>query len=1137
MAMAETPVARVLHHIQKLFAAQRGEKCSDQHLVQRFVDAGDADAFEVLLRRHGPMVLRVCRQVVRHAQDAEDVFQATFLVLARKAAAIRKQASVASWLHGVAYRLSIRARAGTLRQVAREEQGKSVPLMDLPADVTWLELQEGLHEELDRLGEAYGAPLVLCYLEGKTQDEAARQLGWTVGTLRRRLEQGRKLLHARLTRRGLTLPAALMAAGLSEGVTNVAVAGTLVASTVKAAFAFKAGTVISANAALLAERGLRYMFLCKLKSVAALVLTLSVAVGGAGFIVRSALTADHLEKQIAAAQAPAPGAGKPKKDQEPRTPTDSFGDPLPAHALARLGTLRFRVGNNIAAMAVSPQGKTFATVSDNWLLRLYDVETGQELRRFGRVGQGRSIEFTPDGNTLVTTDTPGEGALLLWDVNTGKLLRKFGESKDWIGNVAISTDGKIVAGSSQAHGVFLWDNRTGRTLHVLDSGDGQEGKTYPGPITFSPDGKTVASGGTTGIIYLWDVATGKEQKRFLVEPMPPEATGPVMALAFAPDGKTLVSGAAADAPARIWDVNTGKQIQSLPGNPRGAFSVAFAPDGKIFATAESTGIVRVWDTTTVKELAHFHAHGRPARLGFAKDGQMLVTSGDASIRLWDARTGKEVVPDRGHTAGIDNCFLLSDERTLVTTTRFGDRTVRQWDLPTGKELPRFPTLDPSDVPLGVSPDSKILASRTIESVGPGVKTGVRLSEVRSGKELAVLVRPNMISAFFTPDSKTLFTHSYDVKERTSYVCSWDVATGKEIRILAKHEGTAHNLVLAPDCSTWAFRFPWIPKGADASIFVHDAVKGTRLLQIPLSSLEVDGSFAYSPDSKLLAVADSMRRDPNNNDYYIHVWDIASGKKLRRFARLPHGYMRISYSSDGKTLVTSEDGNSIRLWEVATGGERLQLKGHTGPITSFLFADHGRKLVSTSSDTTALVWDVTGLPAGSGKKIASDPQDSWKALADSDAAKAYTAIWAFTRTPARSVAFLREHLRPIQPVDDKVIAKLVLNLDSPTFAVRQEASAALAKLEEIAEADLRKILAGQPSLELRRRVEQFLEQLQSLPAIQLQNLRAVEALERIGTPEAKELLRTLATGAEAARLTREARASLQRLGGSDDVLPR
>ena len=122
--MAETPVARVLHHIQKLFAAQRADGALDQHLVQRFVGEGDVDAFEVLLRRHGPMVLRVCRQVVRHAQDAEDVFQATFLVLARKAAAIRKQASIASWLHG-GNKLTVCRCAGTGRDAAPGRAGRA----------------------------------------------------------------------------------------------------------------------------------------------------------------------------------------------------------------------------------------------------------------------------------------------------------------------------------------------------------------------------------------------------------------------------------------------------------------------------------------------------------------------------------------------------------------------------------------------------------------------------------------------------------------------------------------------------------------------------------------------------------------------------------------------------------------------------------------------------------------------------------------------------------------------------------------------------------------------------------------------------------------------------------------------------
>src|SRR5205823_2208720 len=146
-----------------------------------------------------------------------------------------------------------------------------------------------------------------------------------------------------------------------------------------------------------------------------------------------------------------------------------YGDPLPPHALARLGTIRFRIGDGISAFALSPRGKTFAVVAGNWNLQLWDMATGQEIRRFGQVGQGRSIAFTPDGNKLVTTDVPGGGALLLWDVSTGKQLRKFESPEGWFGNVAVSPDGKTVAGSSQSHGISLWDIGSGRLLHVLNS--------------------------------------------------------------------------------------------------------------------------------------------------------------------------------------------------------------------------------------------------------------------------------------------------------------------------------------------------------------------------------------------------------------------------------------------------------------------------------------------------------------------------------------------------------------------------------------------------------------------------------------------------------------------------------------------
>src|SRR5262249_54354144 len=156
----------------------------------------DEAAFAELVRRYGPTVLSVCRSVLRHEQDAQDAFQATFLVLARRAASIRKQASVGSWLHGVARRLALRPRVAAARRGVHERQAAARPAAAPMDDLTWRELRRVLHEELGRLPEKQRVPLLLCYLEGKTQDEAARQLGWTAATLKGRLARGRQRLRA-----------------------------------------------------------------------------------------------------------------------------------------------------------------------------------------------------------------------------------------------------------------------------------------------------------------------------------------------------------------------------------------------------------------------------------------------------------------------------------------------------------------------------------------------------------------------------------------------------------------------------------------------------------------------------------------------------------------------------------------------------------------------------------------------------------------------------------------------------------------------------------------------------------------------------------------------------------------------------
>jgi RNA polymerase sigma factor (sigma-70 family) len=264
--MAGKPLNHVFRHIRKLATVQTSRGLSDRDLLARFLDANDEAAFTALVERHGPMVLGVCRRALRNHHDAEDACQATFLVLARKAASVRKQTSLSSWLHGVACRTSSNLRREQERR-ARRERGVEPPA---PADVRWQEVQVLLDEELGQLPERYRSPLVLCYLDGKTRDEAAAQLGLRPGTLHGRLERGRELLRQRLTARGLTLGAALFATALSASAAHAALSPTLALSTTRAAVLLAAGNavpegVISGTALTLTHEVLRNMFVTKLK--------------------------------------------------------------------------------------------------------------------------------------------------------------------------------------------------------------------------------------------------------------------------------------------------------------------------------------------------------------------------------------------------------------------------------------------------------------------------------------------------------------------------------------------------------------------------------------------------------------------------------------------------------------------------------------------------------------------------------------------------------------------------------------------------------------------------------------------------------------------------------------------------------
>src|SRR5579884_3903586 len=312
-----------LRYLRTLTARQATGLLSDQQLLERFLHERSEASFAALVARHGPMVLSVCRRILQHAQDAEDAFQATFLVLARKAGSIRKQTSLGSWLHGVAYHSAECLRAKTRRRTAHERRLNAAPPGEAMDDITWRELRSVLDDELRSLPEKYRAPLVLCYLEGRTQDEAARQLGWSKNTFRRRLESARNSLGRRLTRRGITLSAALTAPLLIDCAAQASLPPLLAASTVRAGLSSALGNtvsdIVSAQVAALAEGAMGTVLAKKASDVLILLVSLTLGIGGllAHRAVHSRTFAEApvAPKAAPATPAPPPPARSASKDE------------------------------------------------------------------------------------------------------------------------------------------------------------------------------------------------------------------------------------------------------------------------------------------------------------------------------------------------------------------------------------------------------------------------------------------------------------------------------------------------------------------------------------------------------------------------------------------------------------------------------------------------------------------------------------------------------------------------------------------------------------------------------------------------------------------------------------------------------
>jgi RNA polymerase sigma factor (sigma-70 family) len=500
----------------------------------------EESAFEFIVRRHGAMVLGVCRRILGDEHDAEDAFQATFLVLVRKAATIAPRDQLGRWLHGVARRTALKARTARTRRAARGRQAMAKPSPATPEETDWLDLQPILDEELAALSPIYGLPIILCDLEGKSRKEAAEQLGWKEGTLSGRLARGRRLLAAHLTRRGVTLSVAALSARLTSDALAVTPSVALLASTNKAAALVAAGAMagVAEPVHALMRKVLQTMLIEKLKSLS---IVLVAGLLGVGVVLGFSRVWGGGEPS---AELPADQEKPPRKIEKPAPASLGKlylhrGLDLAVYDLRRkkftvLPQLdeeykRGRTGDFIglkmyqtSSARLSPDGLFLAFCQDKHGILVRDVALVNKPRSVVRMPEKElsSWCWSPDSKQILFSVWPGENDQkyhpYIVEVATGKVRKAVvpelkGEAPEgWGWGVWIhawSPDGLWLA---HAKGNFYLIDPQSKDVRQVTS---ERTGFFAGSCRFSPDGKKVVYIG--GLkqkeynLYVLDLLLGK----------------------------------------------------------------------------------------------------------------------------------------------------------------------------------------------------------------------------------------------------------------------------------------------------------------------------------------------------------------------------------------------------------------------------------------------------------------------------------------------------------------------------------------------------------------------------------------------------------------------------------------------------
>jgi WD40 repeat protein len=789
---------------------------------------------------------------------------------------------------------------------------------------------------------------------------------------------------------------------------------------------------------------------------------------------------------------------------------DAYGDPLPPGAIARIGTVRWR-HPGIEGLAYVGDGKHLLSWSTSDL-RLWDSASGKLLKRADQklVGGIKLAAASADGKVIAWVAE--EGKIRLWDVEAWETLQKvkpLAEPTPPIAELAVSPGGRMVAARlKDVHGILLWETEKGR-FRILE-GDTTWVGDFVLPenhcLLFASGGELLLSAGFDRL-RTWAVPDSKLLHSIKTN------SGERGRLTLAPDGDTLAWRDGEDL--RFMAVRSG--VELCPPRSLKSLCLAFMPDANSIVCSRWRSGMLEWKSGKVSEWTK--KMGVWLRISVVRpDGKVLVGIGPdpATIVRWSLPDGRDLEADEVPPTSF-RAWLTPDNRSAVSDD------LKLWDANTGKLQRRFQGEIPERCI--VSSDGKWLAG--VFNFGK-----FAVWEVGSGKQVASLADDRALGLFgpldFHADGRVLLTGGVLKGSGTYRELAWDWKAAPPAVTELPRFGEASCL----------FR---THNGGPAKLVRHgDLVHITDFDGRRSRAFEREDFYEiidYDPTGRLALFW--LRPITMNNELYgrVGVLETATGR-----LRCTVSHYDYDYVPDGALLPSGHllilDRGSLALHSAWTGKLLARVTGHDGAIYSFSVSRDFTRLVTTGFDTTALVWDLPALIAKATAKLPvsgiKELEIAWQDLGATDPSQAGRALGILGAAPIWSLSLLRARLEPTSPATLEQVQALLDQLAHPRFAKRYEAEQALTKLGDLAEPGLRDLLGKKLDLELRRRAERLLQQLEDRPLSSetLRSLRVVELLEHFGTAEAYAQLQTLAERSPLAWGTREAREALERRGHSE-----